>query len=59
MQGLVKLGEEMDKIPSSYDAILNLSEQEYYEYILKSSEVQKSMLNLLVTEIKTLKQRNE
>jgi hypothetical protein len=59
MQGLVKLGEEMDKIPSSYDAILNLSEQEYYEHILKSSEVQKSMLNLLVTEIKTLKQRNE
>lgn len=59
VQGLIKLGEEMDKIPSNYDAILNISEQEYYEYILKSSEVQKSMLNLLVTEIKTLKQRNE
>lgn len=59
VQGLIKLGEEMDKIPSSYDAIINLSEQEYYEHILKSSEVQKSMLNLLVTEIKTLKQRNE
>ena len=59
VQGLIKLGEEMDKIPSNYDAILNLSEQEYYEHILKSSEVQKSMLNLLVTEIKTLKHRNE
>lgn len=59
MQGLVKLGEEMDKIPSNYDVILNLSEQEYYEYTLKSSEVQKSMVNLLVIKIKTLKQRNE
>lgn len=59
MQGLVKLGEEMDKIPSNYNSIVKLSEQEYYNYILKSSEVQKSMLNLLVTEIKTLKQRNE
>ncbi len=58
MQGLVKLEEEMDKIPSSYNVIQNLSEQEYYEYTLKSSEVQKSMVNLLVIEIKNLKQRN-
>lgn len=54
MQGLHELGVEMDKIPSNYDTILNLSEQEYYEYILKSSEVQKTMLNLLIAEIKIL-----
>jgi hypothetical protein len=58
-QALINLGEEMDKIPSNYDVIVKLKEQEYYEYILKSSEIQKNMLNLLVTEIKILKQRNE
>ena len=45
----------MDKIPSNYDAILNLSEQNY-EHILKNSRSSKSMLNLLVTEIKTIKE---
>jgi hypothetical protein len=59
VQGLVKLGEEVDEIPSSYDIIAKLTEQEYYDYVLKSSEIQKKMLNLLVTEIMILKQRNE
>ena len=45
--------------PIDWDAITKLSEQEYYSFILKSSEIQKSMLNFLVSELKILKQISE
>jgi len=55
IQTLINLGEEMDKIPSSYDAISIMDDQEYHNYILASSEIQKAMLELLATEIGLLK----
>ena len=59
IQNLIKLGEVMDKIPSDYESMLKLSDKVYIDYILKSSGVQKSMLNLLVNELKILKQKNK
>lgn len=58
LQILIKLGEEMDEIPGNNDITVNLTEQEYYNYILKSSEIQKKLFDLFITEIKILKQRN-
>lgn len=45
----------MNEIPLDQDEILNLSEKEYYEYILKSTEVQKTLFDLFIAEIKTFK----
>ncbi|MCL7765034.1 hypothetical protein MPF19_16545 [Polaribacter sp. Z014] len=58
MQNILKLGEKMDEIPSDNTKIMNLKESEYYLYLLKSSEVQKSMLKLLINEINVLQKRN-
>lgn len=58
-QILVKLGEKMDKIPSDYHTIIKLSDKVYYNHIVNSSEVQKSLLNLLINEIKILKKSKE
>ncbi len=56
---LVNLGKEMDKIPTDYNTIIKLPDKVYYEHIVRSSEVQKSLLNFLIKEIKILKKRNE
>jgi hypothetical protein len=58
-KSILKQGEKMDEIPSDIDKINALNDAEYYTNILKSSEVQKSMLNQLISEIKILKQRNQ
>jgi hypothetical protein len=59
MKTILKLGEKMDEIPFDNAKITKLNNLQYYAYILKSSEVQKAMLNLLAKEIDVLKQRNE
>lgn len=59
MKTILKLGEKMDEIPFDNAKITKLNSLQYYAYILKSSEVQKAMLNLLAKEIDVLKQRNE
>jgi hypothetical protein len=58
-KSILKQGEKMDEIPSDIDKINALNDAEYYTNILKSSKVQKSMLNQLISEIKILKQRNQ
>ncbi len=50
---------EMNELPLEQDEILNLSEEEYYEYILKGTEVQKTLFDLFIAEIKTLKSLRE
>lgn len=59
MKAILKLGEKMDEIPFDNAKITKLNNLQYYAYILKISEVQKAMLNLLAKEIDVLKQRNE
>ena len=58
-QGLINIGGSMDEIPSTNEAVVKLTEQEYFEYVLKGSKNQNAMLNLLINEIRILKQRNK
>lgn len=59
VQSILKQGEKMDEIPSNEQEILKLDDGQYYKMIIKSSEVQKTMLGLLVKEIEILQQRNK
>lgn len=59
MQLILKQGEKMDEIPTDETEIINLNNHQYFKYIEKSSEVQKTMLNYLIEQIKILNQRNE
>ncbi len=54
VQKLIDLGEEMDKIPSNYETILVLSEQEFYHWLEHGSAVQNTMMGLLVNELNEL-----
>lgn len=47
-------GETLDEIPNDYDKILNLSDKEYFDYLVSTSQIQKEMIQLLATEIKKL-----
>lgn len=47
-------GETLDKIPNDYNKILNLSDKEYFDYLVSTSQIQKEMIQLLTTEIKKL-----
>jgi hypothetical protein len=49
----------MDEIPTNEREILTLDDSQYYKSIVKSSEVQKMMLDLLIKEIEILQQRNK
>jgi hypothetical protein len=59
MQSIIKQGEKMDEIPTNEREILTLEDSQYYKAIIKSSEVQKTMLDLLIKEVEILKQRNK
>jgi hypothetical protein len=59
VQLILKQGEKMDEIPTNEQEILTLDDSQYYKSIIKSSEVQKTMLGLLVKEIEILQQRNK
>jgi hypothetical protein len=59
VQSIVKQGEKMNEIPTNEQEILKLDDSQYYKMIIKSSEVQKTMLGLLVKEIEILQQRNK
>jgi hypothetical protein len=59
VQSILKQGEKMDEIPTNEREILTLEDSQYYKSIIKSSEVQKTMLDLLIKEIEILKQRNK
>ncbi len=53
-KNLTLKGETLDKIPNDYNKILNLSDKEYFDYLVSTSQIQKEMIQLLTTEIKKL-----
>jgi hypothetical protein len=59
VKSILKQGEKMDEIPTNEREILTLDDSQYYKSIVKSSEVQKMMLDLLIKEIEILQQRNK
>jgi hypothetical protein len=59
VQLILKQGEKMDEIPTDEQEILNLNDSQYYKSIVKSSEVQKELFDLLIKEIEILELRNQ
>lgn len=47
-------GEKLDKIPNEHNKILNLTDKEYFNFLVLSSQIQKEMIELLATEIRIL-----
>lgn len=58
MHELVYLGDKMDEIPTNHELTITLSNQEYYHWIEQASEVQKTLMGLLVNELKKLGNSN-
>lgn len=48
------MGVTLDKMPNDYNKILNLSDKEYFDYLISTSQIQKEMIQLLIIEIKKL-----
>lgn len=55
IKNLIRLDQEMHEIPSDKDVIEMLSEEEFLDYMVKISDIQKQILHLFINELKLMK----